>query len=55
MMRIGRIHLLVMPYQHIEDLPDSVKHHIPKHAQEIFGLLSTAPWKNIVRKNEPFE
>jgi cation transport regulator len=27
---------LVMPYQHIEDLPDSVKHHIPKHAQEIF-------------------
>ncbi|MBD2494162.1 ChaB family protein [Nostoc sp. FACHB-280] len=25
-----------MPYQQIEELPDSVKHHLPKHAQEIF-------------------
>ncbi len=25
-----------MPYQNIEDLPDSVKEHLPKHAQEIF-------------------
>jgi cation transport regulator len=25
-----------MPYRSIEDLPDSVKHHLPKHAQEIF-------------------
>lgn len=25
-----------MPYQQIEDLPDSVKNHLPKHAQEIF-------------------
>ncbi len=25
-----------MPYQQIEDLPDSVKSHLPKHAQEIF-------------------
>jgi cation transport regulator len=26
----------VMPYQQINDLPDSVKEHIPRHAQEIF-------------------
>ncbi|MBD2180077.1 ChaB family protein [Planktothrix sp. FACHB-1355] len=25
-----------MPYQQIDDLPDSVKNHLPKHAQEIF-------------------
>ncbi|MBW4649575.1 MAG: ChaB family protein [Kastovskya adunca ATA6-11-RM4] len=25
-----------MPYQKLEDLPDSVKNHLPKHAQEIF-------------------
>lgn len=25
-----------MPYQKIEDLPDSVTNHLPKHAQEIF-------------------
>lgn len=25
-----------MPYQTIADLPESVKNHLPKHAQEIF-------------------
>ncbi|MGA7934738.1 MAG: ChaB family protein [Kovacikia sp.] len=25
-----------MPYQQIRDLPDSVKNHLPAHAQEIF-------------------
>lgn len=25
-----------MPYQQIDELPDSVKNHLPKHAQEIF-------------------
>lgn len=25
-----------MPYPKLEDLPDSVKNHLPKHAQEIF-------------------
>ncbi|MFB2836405.1 ChaB family protein [Floridanema evergladense] len=25
-----------MPYQQIADLPDSVRNHLPKHAQEIF-------------------
>ncbi len=25
-----------MPYAKIEDLPDSVRKHLPKHAQEIF-------------------
>lgn len=26
----------LMPYPKLEDLPDSVKNHLPKHAQEIF-------------------
>lgn len=25
-----------MPYDKIDDLPDSVREHLPKHAQEIF-------------------
>uniref|UniRef100_A0A832M3J6 Cation transporter n=1 Tax=Oscillatoriales cyanobacterium SpSt-402 TaxID=2282168 RepID=A0A832M3J6_9CYAN len=25
-----------MPYQHLQDLPESVRDHLPKHAQEIF-------------------
>ncbi|UBF27840.1 ChaB family protein [Kovacikia minuta CCNUW1] len=25
-----------MPYQQLRELPDSVKNHLPKHAQEIF-------------------
>lgn len=25
-----------MPYQQLDDLPESVKDHLPKHAQEIF-------------------
>ncbi len=25
-----------MPYQQVRDLPDAVKDHLPKHAQEIF-------------------
>ncbi|WP_066384228.1 MULTISPECIES: ChaB family protein [unclassified Anabaena] len=25
-----------MPYKQIQDLPDSVKEHLPQHAQEIF-------------------
>lgn len=25
-----------MPYQELEDLPDAVRDHLPKHAQEIF-------------------
>lgn len=25
-----------MPYQHIHDLPDAVRHVLPEHAQDIF-------------------
>jgi cation transport regulator len=27
---------MTMPYQSIEDLPDSVRNNLPKHAQEIY-------------------
>lgn len=33
-----------MPYQQIADLPDSVKNHLPKHAQEFFlTAFNSAP------------
>ncbi len=28
-----------MPYQQLDDLPESVKNHLPKHAQEIFRAV----------------
>lgn len=28
-----------MPYQQITDLPESVREHLPKHAQEIFRAV----------------
>jgi cation transport regulator len=33
---VGFEKILTMPYQNIKDLPESVKNHLPKHAQEIF-------------------
>ncbi|MFB2976178.1 ChaB family protein [Microseira sp. BLCC-F43] len=40
-----------MPYQQIEDLPESVKSHLPKHAQEIF----LAAFNNAVKEYEEEE
>ena len=40
-----------MPYQQLEDLPDSVKSHLPKHAQEIF----LAAFNNAVKEYDEEE
>ena len=40
-----------MPYQTIQELPDSVKNHLPKHAQEIF----LATFNNAVHEYEEEE
>ena len=34
-----------MPYDSIGDLPDSVKEHLPKHAQEIYKEAYNNAWE----------
>lgn len=34
-----------MPYDNIEDLPDSVRDHLPKHAQEIYRAAYNSAWE----------
>lgn len=34
-----------MPYKHTNDLPDSVKDHLPKHAQEIYLEAFNNAWQ----------
>lgn len=34
-----------MPYQHISDLPSSVKDNLPPHAQEIYLAAFNNAWK----------
>jgi cation transport regulator len=33
-----------MPYQSVEELPDSVRNHLPKHAQEIYMEAFNNAW-----------
>jgi cation transport regulator len=33
-----------MPYENIQDLPDSVRNHLPKHAQEIYRSAYNSAW-----------
>lgn len=33
-----------MPYNNIADLPDSVREHLPKHAQEIYRAAFNNAW-----------
>lgn len=40
-----------MPYQKLDDLPDSVTSHLPKHAQEIF----LAAFNNAVKEYDEEE
>ena len=34
-----------MPYRDIEDLPDSVRNHLPPHAQEIYVAAFNNAWR----------
>lgn len=33
-----------MPYQNMHDLPDSVRNHLPEHAQEIYQSAFNSAW-----------
>lgn len=34
-----------MPYDKISELPDSIKDHLPKHAQEIYRAAYNSAWE----------
>ena len=36
---------MIMPYKTASDLPESVKHVLPKHAQEIYRAAYNNAWK----------
>ncbi|MFC5435583.1 putative cation transport regulator ChaB [Rhodanobacter umsongensis] len=41
-----------MPYKTISDLPDSVRGHVPKHAQEIYKEAFNNAWEEYADKDE---
>jgi cation transport regulator len=41
-----------MPYGDLADLPESVREHLPHHAQEIYLAAFNAAWR-LYRKREP--
>ncbi len=34
-----------MPYEDVKDLPESVREHLPKHAQEIYRAAYNSAWE----------
>jgi cation transport regulator len=41
-----------MPYQKVNELPDSVKDNLPKHAQEIFKEAYNSAWEEYDKDEE---
>lgn len=41
-----------MPYENLSDLPDSVKNHLPKHAQEIYKEAYNNAWDQYADPNK---
>jgi len=41
-----------MPYQQLSNLPDSVKEHLPKHAQEIYRAAFNHAWEEYNHEEE---
>jgi cation transport regulator len=41
-----------MPYENLPDLPDSVKNHLPKHAQEIYKEAYNNAWGQYADPNK---
>jgi cation transport regulator len=41
-----------MPYEQLSDLPDSVRDHLPKHAQEIYRAAFNSAWQQYDRPEE---
>jgi cation transport regulator len=41
-----------LPYETLEELPDSVRGNLPKHAQEIYKEAFNSAWKEYDRPDE---
>ncbi len=41
-----------MPYDNVSDLPDSVKQHLPEHAQKIYLKAFNNAWKEYDQPSE---
>jgi cation transport regulator len=41
-----------MPYQQLSDLPDSVREHLPEHAQEISQAAFNSAWDEYNHEEE---
>jgi cation transport regulator len=41
-----------MPYERTEDLPDSVRDNVPKHAQEIYMKAFNSAWEQYDKPEE---
>ena len=41
-----------MPYQKIHELPDSVREHLPEHAQEIYRAAFNSAWEEYCHDEE---
>ncbi len=41
-----------MPYQTIRDLPESLRDHVPKHAQEIYKEAFNSAWDEYADKRD---
>lgn len=41
-----------MPYREISDLPDSVKNHLPTHAQEIYLAAFNNAWEEYASRDD---
>ncbi len=41
-----------MPYENTDDLPDSVRNHLPKHAQEIYQAAYNNAWDEYNHEEE---
>lgn len=41
-----------MPYRQLRDLPDSVRNHLPEHAQEIYRAAFNNAWEEYEHEEE---
>ncbi len=41
-----------MPYREIADLPDSVRHRLPRHAQEIYLAAFNSAWEEYASRED---
>jgi cation transport regulator len=41
-----------MPYRQLSDLPDSVRDHLPEHAQEIYRAAFNSAWEEYEHEEE---